>query len=196
MAQGRATPTPDQGCLSAAPRPGLDRRAPCPASRGTHLYVLGLLPGSLGSQFGVADRSPVAERGARSAPGRRQRGPVGAGRAETQRSCADLGAAVGYARRMTVQRTIRPVDGHVYAERELASASQIEGALEHAVRAFGRWRAVPVPERAAVLARFCTALVRARCAREFSVSSVTAAIRSSASTEASACSPRMATASS
>ena len=58
---------------------------------------------------------------------------------------------------MTVQRTISPVDGHVYAERELASASQIEGALEHAVRAFGRWRAVPVRERAAILTRFCTA---------------------------------------
>ena len=58
---------------------------------------------------------------------------------------------------MTVQRTISPVDGHVYAERELASASQIEGALEHAVRSFGRWRAVPVRERAAILTRFCTA---------------------------------------
>ena len=75
VAQGALLQPADQGCLSATARPGLDRRAPRPASRGAHLYVLGLLPRSLGAQCGVADRSPAAERGARSAPGRRQRGP-------------------------------------------------------------------------------------------------------------------------
>jgi len=58
---------------------------------------------------------------------------------------------------MTTQRTISPVDGSVYVERELAAPAEIEDALERAVRAFARWRKVPVRERAAILTRFCTA---------------------------------------
>ena len=59
---------------------------------------------------------------------------------------------------MPTQRTISPVDGRVYVERELATASGIDDALERATRAFRSWRAVPLRERAAILARFCTAL--------------------------------------
>ena len=57
---------------------------------------------------------------------------------------------------MAVQRTISPVDGSVYCERELASAAQIESALERAVVAQKSWRKVPVAERAAICSRFCT----------------------------------------
>ncbi|MBV8032755.1 MAG: aldehyde dehydrogenase family protein, partial [Betaproteobacteria bacterium] len=46
------------------------------------------------------------------------------------------------------QKTISPVDGSVYVERALASASQIEKALRTAAEAQKRWRAVPVEERA------------------------------------------------
>jgi acyl-CoA reductase-like NAD-dependent aldehyde dehydrogenase len=58
---------------------------------------------------------------------------------------------------MTVQRTISPVDGSVYVERELAGPGQIEEALERAVHAFQAWRKVPVGARAAILTRFCAA---------------------------------------
>jgi acyl-CoA reductase-like NAD-dependent aldehyde dehydrogenase len=58
---------------------------------------------------------------------------------------------------MTTQRTISPVDGSVYIERELAPPAQIEAALERAVRAQRDWRHVPVAERAATLTRFCDA---------------------------------------
>src|SRR5262245_7098522 len=58
---------------------------------------------------------------------------------------------------MTTQRTISPVDGRVYVERELATAAQIEAALDLAVRAQLAWRRVPVAERAATLKRFCDA---------------------------------------
>jgi acyl-CoA reductase-like NAD-dependent aldehyde dehydrogenase len=58
---------------------------------------------------------------------------------------------------MTTQRTISPVDGSVYVERTLAAAAQIEAALESARIAQRLWRNVPLPERAAILARFCDA---------------------------------------
>jgi acyl-CoA reductase-like NAD-dependent aldehyde dehydrogenase len=58
---------------------------------------------------------------------------------------------------MTTQRTISPVDGRVYVERELAAPARIEAALELAVRAQRAWRGVPVAERAATLERFCDA---------------------------------------
>jgi acyl-CoA reductase-like NAD-dependent aldehyde dehydrogenase len=58
---------------------------------------------------------------------------------------------------MTIQRTVSPVDGSVYAERTLASAAQIEAALESARLAQRLWRSVNVAERAAVLGRFCDA---------------------------------------
>ena len=58
---------------------------------------------------------------------------------------------------MGIQRTISPVDGSVYVERELATANQIEDALALAARAQHSWRRVPVAERAAILTRFCDA---------------------------------------
>jgi len=49
------------------------------------------------------------------------------------------------------QRTVTPVDGSVYVERELASARAIEGALDAAVGAQAHWKRLPVPERAAIV---------------------------------------------
>ncbi|RPH46553.1 MAG: aldehyde dehydrogenase family protein, partial [Lysobacterales bacterium] len=63
---------------------------------------------------------------------------------------------------MTTQRTISPVDGSVYVERELAGPARIEDALERAARAFQDWRKVPVGERAAILTRFCAAFAARR----------------------------------
>ncbi len=57
---------------------------------------------------------------------------------------------------MAVQRTISPVDGSVYCERELATPAQIEPALERAVAAQKAWRKVSVAGRAAICSRFCT----------------------------------------
>jgi acyl-CoA reductase-like NAD-dependent aldehyde dehydrogenase len=58
---------------------------------------------------------------------------------------------------MTTQRTISPVDGSVYVERTLAAPVQIDAALENARIAQRLWRSMPVPERAAILGRFCDA---------------------------------------
>jgi acyl-CoA reductase-like NAD-dependent aldehyde dehydrogenase len=58
---------------------------------------------------------------------------------------------------MTIQRTLSPVDGSVYVERTLAAPAQIEAALENARLAQRAWRAVPMPERTAILGRFCDA---------------------------------------
>jgi acyl-CoA reductase-like NAD-dependent aldehyde dehydrogenase len=51
------------------------------------------------------------------------------------------------------QRTISPVDGSVYAERELASEEAIEGALAQAAAAQRAWKQVRVAERAAICRR-------------------------------------------
>ncbi len=56
---------------------------------------------------------------------------------------------------LEVLKTISPVDGRVYAERTAATASEIDAALERAARAQRDWRAVPLPERAAIMDRFC-----------------------------------------
>ena len=58
---------------------------------------------------------------------------------------------------MTMQRTISPVDGSVYVERTLAAPARIEATLESARLAQRAWRAVPMPERVAILGRFCDA---------------------------------------
>jgi len=52
-----------------------------------------------------------------------------------------------------VQRTITPIDGSVYAERPLASAREIDAALERAAAAQRQWRQVPVGERSATVRR-------------------------------------------
>jgi acyl-CoA reductase-like NAD-dependent aldehyde dehydrogenase len=50
-----------------------------------------------------------------------------------------------------IQTTITPVDGSVYAERELASAAQIEAALQRATDAQRGWRETSIAERAALV---------------------------------------------
>jgi len=59
-----------------------------------------------------------------------------------------------------LQRTISPIDGSVYAERELASAQTINATLDRARRAQRDWRRTPVAARAAILGRFCDAFER------------------------------------
>ncbi|HEU0225695.1 MAG TPA: aldehyde dehydrogenase family protein [Steroidobacteraceae bacterium] len=53
------------------------------------------------------------------------------------------------------QKTISPVDGSVYCERELAADAAVQVALDAARRAQAAWRGVPVAERARVLSAFC-----------------------------------------
>jgi len=52
-----------------------------------------------------------------------------------------------------MQQTITPIDGSIYAERELASPQQIESALAKAVTSQAAWKSVPVAERAVVCKR-------------------------------------------
>ncbi len=54
-------------------------------------------------------------------------------------------------------RVISPIDGSVYAERELAKPAEIERALDRARTAQCAWRNVAVAERARFLNRFCDA---------------------------------------
>jgi acyl-CoA reductase-like NAD-dependent aldehyde dehydrogenase len=58
---------------------------------------------------------------------------------------------------MAVQRTISPVDGSIYAERELADQATVAATLEAAVEAQRAWREVAIEERA----RYCSAMVDA-----------------------------------
>jgi acyl-CoA reductase-like NAD-dependent aldehyde dehydrogenase len=51
------------------------------------------------------------------------------------------------------QRTISPVDGSVYVERELASDAAIETALSKSALAQAKWKTVPVAERVAIVRR-------------------------------------------
>ena len=57
------------------------------------------------------------------------------------------------------QKTITPIDGSVYVERELASAAAIAACLSAARKAAAGWRRVPVAERAAIVARATDAFV-------------------------------------
>ncbi|MGH9841506.1 MAG: aldehyde dehydrogenase family protein, partial [Blastocatellia bacterium] len=52
-----------------------------------------------------------------------------------------------------MQQTISPIDGSIYAERDLASSKQIEETLARSVIAQRAWRETPVAERAAVCKR-------------------------------------------
>jgi acyl-CoA reductase-like NAD-dependent aldehyde dehydrogenase len=56
-----------------------------------------------------------------------------------------------------LQQTISPIDNTLYVERPLATAEQIECALDAAVRAQRAWKTVPIAERAAR----CLAMVEA-----------------------------------
>ena len=52
-------------------------------------------------------------------------------------------------------KSISPVDGRVYAERRSATPAEIDATLQRARTAQSLWRSVPLPERAAILERFC-----------------------------------------
>ncbi|PAU78302.1 aldehyde dehydrogenase family protein [Halomonas salipaludis] len=62
---------------------------------------------------------------------------------------------------MAIQKTISPVDGTVYVEREQADPAQIDATLSRAASAQRSWREVPVAERG----RLCSAMVDAFVAR-------------------------------
>ena len=57
------------------------------------------------------------------------------------------------------QRVISPVDGSVYAEFDLPSASEIEAALDRAVRAQDGWKRVPLADRSAICLRMTDLMV-------------------------------------
>jgi len=61
--------------------------------------------------------------------------------------------------RRELQHTISPVDGSVYAEFELASAADIDAALDRAARAQRTWKAVPIDQRAAICRRAVASMV-------------------------------------
>ncbi|TVR20711.1 MAG: aldehyde dehydrogenase family protein [Anaerolineaceae bacterium] len=52
-----------------------------------------------------------------------------------------------------IQRTISPVDGSIYVERELADQRQIDAALQRAVEAQRDWKQTSLTERAAICER-------------------------------------------
>ncbi|MGO9804317.1 MAG: aldehyde dehydrogenase family protein [Steroidobacteraceae bacterium] len=52
-------------------------------------------------------------------------------------------------------RTISPVDGRLYAERTPATAAEIDATLARARAAQAMWRGSALPDRAAVMERFC-----------------------------------------
>jgi acyl-CoA reductase-like NAD-dependent aldehyde dehydrogenase len=54
-----------------------------------------------------------------------------------------------------MQRTLSPIDGSVYVERELASAAAIDRALDQARAAQQAWKQTSVAERARILTQFC-----------------------------------------
>jgi len=56
---------------------------------------------------------------------------------------------------LTTQKTISPVDGSVYCERELTADSAVDTALTKAREAQKRWRLTPVAERARICNAFC-----------------------------------------
>jgi len=56
---------------------------------------------------------------------------------------------------LSKQKTISPVDGSVYCEREVASDTAVDAALTGAREAQARWRLSPVAERARIGLAFC-----------------------------------------
>ncbi|MCE8021358.1 aldehyde dehydrogenase family protein [Halomonas sp. MCCC 1A11036] len=63
---------------------------------------------------------------------------------------------------MAIQKTISPVDGSVYVERELADPARVEAALERAVTAQRKWRETSLAERARLCSRMVDAFVARR----------------------------------
>jgi acyl-CoA reductase-like NAD-dependent aldehyde dehydrogenase len=70
-----------------------------------------------------------------------------------------------------IQRTVSPVDGSVCVQRPLATAAEIDTALNRARAAQRAWRHLPLAERAALLTKFCEAFEArgTEIAREISV---------------------------
>ena len=60
---------------------------------------------------------------------------------------------------MTRQQTISPIDGSIYAEYELASAQDVEAALQRGADAQRNWKRVPVAERASICRRMVSLMV-------------------------------------
>jgi acyl-CoA reductase-like NAD-dependent aldehyde dehydrogenase len=54
-----------------------------------------------------------------------------------------------------LQRTLSPIDGSVYVERELATAAEIDRALDQARAAQQAWKQTSITERAGILTAFC-----------------------------------------
>ncbi|MCE9663170.1 aldehyde dehydrogenase family protein [Halomonas sp. M5N1S17] len=63
---------------------------------------------------------------------------------------------------MAIQKTISPVDGSVYVEREQADPALVEATLARAVTAQRAWRDVPLSERARYCSRMVDAFVACR----------------------------------
>lgn len=59
---------------------------------------------------------------------------------------------------MSIQKTISPVDGRVYVERQLATAAEIDAMLGRAAAAQKQWARVPIGERQALIGRFLEAM--------------------------------------
>ena len=57
---------------------------------------------------------------------------------------------------MTTQKTISPVDGSVYCERELTTDAAVDTALTQAREAQQRWRHTPLADRARICTAFCS----------------------------------------
>ncbi len=60
---------------------------------------------------------------------------------------------------MALQRTISPIDGSVFVERELASPALLDATLARAARAAREWRRVPLAQRAALCERLVQHMV-------------------------------------
>jgi len=58
-----------------------------------------------------------------------------------------------------IQKTISPVDGSVYVERELASGGTVDEVIHAATAAQQAWRKVPLEQRAAICQRFVDAVI-------------------------------------
>lgn len=59
---------------------------------------------------------------------------------------------------MSIQKTISPVDGSVYVEREQATGAQIDALLAKAAAAQKAWARVPLDERRDIVSRFVDAM--------------------------------------
>ncbi len=59
---------------------------------------------------------------------------------------------------MSIQKTISPVDGSVYVEREQATGAQIDALLTKAAHAQKAWARVPLDERRDIVSRFVDAM--------------------------------------